>query len=97
MVIRIVRMHFIPEKEVEFLEIFNRNKEAIRYIDGCTHLELLKDANTPCTYATVSHWQSEADLENYRKSPLFGNIWTRVKTMFSDRAQAFSMEKFIEV
>ena len=97
MLIRIVRMHFTEAGVDEFLDIFERNKEAIRHFPGCTHLQLLRDADDPLCYATLSHWERAADLENYRKSDLFASVWGRVKTLFSERTQAFSLEKFIEV
>ncbi|MBX2896788.1 MAG: antibiotic biosynthesis monooxygenase [Cyclobacteriaceae bacterium] len=97
MIIRIVRMHFTEAGVEEFLEIFEANKIAIRNFQGCTHLQLLKDANDVNCYATLSHWQNAQSLENYRKSELFGKVWGRVKTLFSERTQAFSLEKFIEL
>lgn len=97
MIIRIVRMHFTQEGEQEFLEIFNCHKSAIRQFQGCTHLELLKDHNDAFCYATLSHWNSQADLDAYRKSALFEQVWGQVKSLFSERSQAFSLEKFIEV
>lgn len=97
MIIRIVRMHFTDAGVDEFLEIFNANKIAIRNFPGCLHLQLLKDADDPNTYATLSHWDKPESLENYRKSELFGSVWGRVKTLFSERTQAFSLEKFIEL
>ncbi len=97
MIIRIVRMHFTEAGVDEFLQIFNANKQAIRNFDGCTHLQLLKDVDEPNTYVTLSHWNGPEDLENYRKSELFGKVWGRVKTLFAERTQAFSLEKFIEV
>jgi heme-degrading monooxygenase HmoA len=97
MLIRIVRMHFTEAGVEEFLEIFDRHKEAIRNFPGCTHLQLLKDAEDPNCFSTLSHWNAPADLENYRKSELFGSVWGRVKTLFSERTQAFSLEKFIVV
>jgi len=97
MLIRIVRMHFTDAGVNEFLEIFNANKEAIRNFEGYTHLQLLRDANEPNTFATLSHWQDETCLNNYRKSELFGKVWGQVKTLFSERSQAFSLEKFIEL
>src|SRR6478735_4021188 len=97
MIIRIVRMHFTDAGVEEFLEIFNAHKEAIRNFPGCTHLQLLKDAEDPNSFSTLSHWNGPDDLENYRKSELFGSVWGRVKTLFSERTQAFSLEKFIEV
>jgi heme oxygenase (mycobilin-producing) len=90
-------MHFTEAGVDEFLEIFDRSKEAIRAFPGCTHLQLLKDKDDPQCYTTLSYWNSTADLENYRKSELFGSVWGRVKTLFSERSQAFSLEKFIEV
>lgn len=97
MIIRIVRMHFTEAGVNEFLEIFNENKVAIRNFEGCTHLELLKDLDNPFVYTTLSHWRGEHDLENYRKSELFGSVWGRVKTLFAERTQAFSLVKFIEL
>jgi quinol monooxygenase YgiN len=90
-------MHFTEAGVEEFLEIFDANKTAIRNFEGCTHLQLLKDADEPCTYTTLSHWKDEQSLENYRKSELFGSVWGRVKTLFAERSQAFSLTKFIEL
>lgn len=97
MIIRIVRMHFTEAGIEEFLQIFNENKIAIRNFPGCTHLQLLKDAEDPTVYTTLSHWNDQAGLERYRKSELFGSVWGRVKTLFAERTQAFSLEKFIEL
>ncbi len=97
MTIRIVRMHFTEAGVEEFLEIFNANKVAIRNFEGCTHLQLLRDKNDPTVFTTLSHWESEANLENYRKSELFGKVWGRVKSLFSERTIAFSLEKYIEL
>lgn len=97
MIIRIVRMHFTEAGVDEFLEIFNANKEAIRNFEGCTHLELLKDAEDETIYTTLSHWRDPACLESYRKSALFGSVWGRVKSLFAERTQAFSLVKYISL
>lgn len=97
MIIRIVRMHFSEAGVEEFLEIFDHNKEAIRNFQGCTHLQLLKDVDDPLCYTTLSHWDKQESLDLYRQSELFGKVWGRVKTLFSERSQAFSLEKFIEL
>jgi heme-degrading monooxygenase HmoA len=90
-------MHFTEAGVSEFLEIFNRNKEAIRNFPGCSHLELLKDHDDPFCYTTLSHWDAQTSLDAYRKSALFEGVWGQVKSLFSERSQAFSLEKFIEV
>lgn len=97
MLIRIVRMRFTEAGVEEFLNIFNQHKVAIRNFPGCSHLKLLKDADDPLCYTTLSHWDGPNDLEKYRKSELFASVWGRVKTLFAERSQAFSLERFIEL
>jgi hypothetical protein len=45
----------------------------------------------------LSYWKDAASLNKYRKSELFARVWGSVKTLFSERSQAFSLEKFIEL
>ena len=90
-------MHFTEAGVEEFLQIFDKHKAAIRNFPGCSHLQLLKDADDATTYTTLSYWNDLQNLEKYRKSELFGQVWGRVKTLFAERSQAFSLEKFIEV
>ncbi|GHA78085.1 putative quinol monooxygenase [Pontibacter akesuensis] len=93
MIIRIVRMTFLPEKTGEFLEIFRSSKDKIRAFDGCQHVELLQDVNQPNVYSTYSHWQSETHLNAYRDSELFGQVWPATKKLFSDKPQAWSLQQ----
>ncbi len=97
MLIRIVRMHFTEAGVEEFLNIFDQHKHLIRDFPGCTHLQLLKDADDPLCYTTLSYWNAPENLESYRKSELFSNVWGRVKTLFAERSQAYSLEGFIEL
>ncbi|HMP99838.1 MAG TPA: antibiotic biosynthesis monooxygenase [Cyclobacteriaceae bacterium] len=97
MLIRIVKMHFTEAGVEEFLQIFKENQQAIRNFPGCSHLELLKDADDPSSFTTLSYWEHSDHLEAYRKSELFGKVWGQVKTLFSQRSIAFSLEKYIEV
>ncbi len=97
MITRIVRMNFTEAGVKEFLQIFNENKVAIRNFPGCTHLRLLTEEQDPLRFTTVSEWKAPSDLENYRKSELFGKVWKRVKTLFSAPTEAFSLVKFIEL
>jgi hypothetical protein len=97
MIIRIVKMTFEPQKVNDFLIIFNESKQLIRDMEGCTHLELLNDINTPNIYFTYSYWNSENDLNNYRNSQLFKNVWTKTKVLFSSKAEAWSVKQDILV
>lgn len=97
MIIRIVRMHFKAEGVETFLKIFRTHETAIRNVGGCTHLELLKDLNHPLFFTTLSHWNDASDLEAYRNSGLFKDVWGQVKVLFSSAPQAFSFEKVTEL
>lgn len=84
-------MHFTASGVETFLSIFRDNGEAIRTFPGCCYLELLKDVDNDFTYTTLSHWKDEESLEEYRKSALFVSVWGRVKPLFRERPQAFSL------
>jgi len=93
MLVRIVKMTFIPEKIDLFLEIFDIHKEKIRNSKGCNLLELYRDKTNTNIFFTYSYWNSEDDLENYRNSDLFEDVWSKTKKLFNDKAQAWSVEK----
>jgi heme-degrading monooxygenase HmoA len=85
-------MYFTKEGAEKFLEIFNESASMIRNMEGCAHLELLRDINDGNHYSTLSHWNSAAHLDNYRNSPLFRNVWGRVKPLFIRNPVAYSMD-----
>ncbi|PJJ59289.1 putative quinol monooxygenase [Hymenobacter chitinivorans] len=91
MLTRIVRMTFQPEKVVDFLAIFRDSENKIRTMPGCRHLELWQDADASHVYCTHSHWDSAADLDNYRRSVLFGQVWPATKRLFAAPPLAFSV------
>lgn len=95
MITRIVRLSIRPEQENLFLEHFNAVCKDIRNFPGCQHLELMRDADEACIFYTLSKWNSVAQLEDYRKSPLFKSTWDKVKPMFSEAARAFSMTNIV--
>ncbi len=90
-IVRLVRMTFTPEGIDAFHKIFESNWEAIRGFDGCDHLELLSDIGNPLICTTLSHWKDTASLERYRQSSLFTNVWSKVKPLFAERPQAYTM------
>lgn len=91
MIIRIVKMTFAPDKVTDFLTLFNENKERIAGFEGCTHLELWNDKNSPNIFFTYSHWKEESYLEKYRQSELFEFMWSRTKVLFIDKPEAWTV------
>jgi len=89
---RIVKMEFEAEGVAAFLANFETVKEQIRNFPGCLFLQLYVDKNDPSIYFTYSRWEQEEDLEKYRNSDLFKNVWTTTKKLFRSKAQAWSVD-----
>lgn len=93
MFIRIVKLSFHPEKVEAFLENFHQHKHSIRNFPGNTFLELYQDKSNKSVFFTYSIWENEEDLENYRNSELFNEVWTFTKALFNDKPQAWSVDR----
>ena len=93
MFIRIVKMSFAEENIPAFLENFEIIKVKIRNAPGNRLLELYQDKTNKCVFFTYSYWEAEEDLENYRKSELFNEVWTFTKKLFNDKPEAWSLDK----
>jgi quinol monooxygenase YgiN len=93
MIKRIVKLSFDPDKVESFLlDVFEPSKDQIRAFPGCLHMELLRDVNQPNQLFTFSLWENPEALENYRRSVLFQNTWAKTKALFSEKAQAWTVE-----
>ncbi len=97
MLTRIVRMVFSPEFVPEFEMLFDRVSLKIRAFPGCQKLELWQDERHTNVYYTYSKWTAKEDLQAYRQSELFKEVWARTKRGFADRPQAWSTYKVLEV
>lgn len=94
MIVRIVKMEFLPEHVEDFKRLFENKKNKIRNFPGCQYLELLQGMDAKNNvFMTYSYWDSEDDLNNYRYSELFLETWTATKKMFSKKAEAISTQK----
>lgn len=91
MLIRMVKMTFKPDTVDAFLAHFYQHKNTIRHQPGCCHLSLLRDADHPNRFYTYSLWESEKDLNNYRQSGFFKEVWGYTKTLFAEKPEAWSM------
>ena len=97
MFIRIVKMSFHEENIPAFLENFEIMKEKIRNAEGNRYLELYQDKNNPCLFFTYSFWETEEDLENYRRSALFDEVWRFTKKLFNDKPEAWSVDRLVSL
>lgn len=91
--VRIVKLTFNPTKIDMFLEIFNKTKVQIRNFEGCRLLELYNDKKNPTIFFSYSYWDDEKHLEAYRNSEFFKSIWVTIKPLFSEKPEAWSVDK----
>ena len=90
---RIVKLSIENDKKQLFIDLFASNKNYIEKFKGCKSVELVQDINQKNIFFTLSIWDNEDALNNYRNSDLFKGIWSKTKTFFSDKPQAWSLEK----
>lgn len=90
--IRIVKLTFKPEHVEDFLNHFQTVKNDINSFPGCLGMKLLRDQDKRNVFFTYSQWKNNSDLDNYRRSELFGGIWPKVKLWFDDKAEAWSVD-----
>ncbi|MBC5841814.1 MAG: antibiotic biosynthesis monooxygenase [Flavobacteriaceae bacterium] len=93
MFIRIVKLSFHEENIPAFLENFEVVKDRIRAAPGNRLLELYQDKNDKNIFFTYSYWETEQDLENYRTSDFFNEVWSFTKKLFNDKPEAWSVDK----
>jgi quinol monooxygenase YgiN len=93
MIVRLVKMTFRPEEAGRFLELFEGWRHRIIAFPGCLHLELLRGAQKQAVFFTYSVWRSAEDLEAYRKSAVFGDVWPVVKALFAAPAEAWTVDR----
>jgi len=94
--IRIVKMTFEEEQVQAFKDLFETIKNKILAREGCKHLRLLQDKDTPTIFFTYSIWQAQEKLDDYRNSELFISTWKTVKPWFSEKAEAWSVAEISE-
>lgn len=90
-------MSFHAENVAAFLENFEVVKSKIRNSEGNRLLELYRDKNNPEIFFTYSYWESEQDLENYRHSELFKEVWGFTKKLFNDKPEAWSVDQLVSL
>ena len=92
MIVRVVRLSLSEENVSAFEEVFRTHQDAIASQPGCMGVEMLSDPNDNCIRGTLSRWRSEEDLNAYRASSLFGEVWPVTKTLFAAKPEVWSYE-----
>jgi quinol monooxygenase YgiN len=93
MITRIVKMKFQQEKVQDFKTLFKAQHLKIKSFPGCQKVVLYQDLHEREIFFTYSHWDSKRALNDYRSSELFKSIWKSTKALFSEPANAWSLDE----
>jgi quinol monooxygenase YgiN len=88
---RVVKLTLDPKHIEDFKQVWIGHKEAIATMQGCISLQAFQDHREPQIFFTISQWENEHALDNYRYSDFFKNLWSTVKPMFTAKAMAHSL------
>ena len=80
-----------------FTNSFEEKKEFIRKSTGCQLLELYREQKDSSVFFTYSYWDSEVDLDNYKHSELYKDIWSKTKILFNSKPEAWSVDKIVQL
>ena len=87
-----VRLTFSPETVDAFDALYTLFEPRIQARPGCHMVRAMKVPGDPYQRATLSFWETQEDLDAYRKSTLFGEVWPATKALFAVPPEAQSYE-----
>ncbi len=93
MIQRVVKLFMYPDHQDAFLDIYKKHISYMANLPEVISLELFEVKNEPGKFMTISTWTSEEGLEKYRKSQYFKDIWAKIKPWFSDKPEAWTLDK----
>ncbi|MEO6189916.1 MAG: antibiotic biosynthesis monooxygenase [Saprospiraceae bacterium] len=88
-------MKFGDENLNNFVQIFRETAPRIKNFSGCISVELVQDVKDKNQIFTISEWESEESLEQYRNSDFFSITWKKTKLLFVEKAVAWSLSKIV--
>jgi quinol monooxygenase YgiN len=88
---RVVRLTLAHQHIEDFKQIWIAHKSGIANMQGCLSLQAYQDHKEPHIFFTISRWENEHALDNYRYSDYFKTLWSTVKPMFTAKAMAHSL------
>ncbi len=89
---RIVKLTFKPEHISDFEAYYATIRSEVAGQPGCNGVTFLKEQGNTGVFFTYSKWNSVNDLNNYRNTEVFGQIWPTVKNWFRAKAEAWALD-----
>jgi len=90
---RIVKMRFKQEKVAAFKAHFESVRERVENQPGCSLVILYQDKKDTNLFFTYSIWDKDSDLNTYRNSDFFKDVWQETKQLFDGKPEAWSINE----
>lgn len=89
MILRLVGLPVHPDRVEELERAFAGARPRIAALPGCHRVTLLRtgDDDKP-DFLTLSVWTGREDLEDYRRSELFKDIWPAIRQTLREKPWA---------
>ena len=88
-------MRFKQEKVKDFIDHFESVREKVENQPGCSLVILYQDKKDSNLFFTYSNWDRESDLDTYRNSDFFKEVWQQTKQLFDGKPKAWSINKIV--
>lgn len=89
---RIVKLVFDDKSLSSALELIACASSVVRDTKGCVYMQAHRVNNDPYTVFTYSLWEADEYLEAYRNTDYFKAFWKKLKPLFAERAEAWSLD-----
>jgi quinol monooxygenase YgiN len=86
-------MRFKQNKVSDFKNHFESVYDKVRNQPGCRLVILYQDKKESNLFFTYSIWENESDLETYRNSDFFKEVWNETKQLFDAKPEAWSIDE----
>ncbi len=93
MIKRLVRLEFQEAFIQDFKFVYEKHLVYMKSLPSCQSLDFYNERGNPHIFFTISVWESEEALDNYRSSEYFRDIWGRIKPWFQAKPQAWTLDK----
>ncbi|MBI4648104.1 MAG: antibiotic biosynthesis monooxygenase [Bacteroidia bacterium] len=96
MITRIVKVSVHDSKIDDFVSFMESVRDHMLAFNGCEHWEVLNDKTNKNIFFSYSIWKSEKELEAYKYSTLYKQIWSTCKQWFTKESQAWTVDNIFD-
>lgn len=92
MILRVVKMK-VESKKIEAFELFmnNLHDEKLK-LSGCLHFDFFHEKENNNIYYAYTIWENEKYFKQYKKSDLFKEVVTTLKSLCIEEPKAWTIE-----